>query len=271
MERTVGEPAWRGAARWLSGLRPSNRRQRAYVRFIILGRSRTGSNYLRGLLGSHPQVLVLGEVLKNPDAIEWGTAPGGSPEAAEVFRREPERFLEDYVFCDRPGYLRAVGFKLFYYHARTGPTSRIWPHLQAMTRLRVIHVKRRNILRTHLSRVRAEQTDVWVNTSGAPESPPPVALDYGTCRRDFEQTRAWEVEADGVFAGHELLEVYYEDLVDEPEIQAQRVQTFLGLPLRGLKPQTYRQGQQSLSASISNYATLKEQFAGTAWQGFFED
>ncbi len=42
-----------------------------YTKFIILGRSRTGSNFLRGLLSSHPEILTTGEILRNPDQIDW--------------------------------------------------------------------------------------------------------------------------------------------------------------------------------------------------------
>jgi DNA-binding ferritin-like protein len=98
-----------------------------------------------------------------------------------------------------------------------------------------------------------------------------VALDFDACRRDFEQTRAWETEADTFFSGHGLLEVFYEDLIDETETQARRLQSFLGLPVRNLKAQTHRQAGQALSASIANYAALRQQFAGTPWAEFFED
>jgi LPS sulfotransferase NodH len=263
---------WQAAASWLAGLRLSPRIQEDYLRFILLGRSRTGSNFLRGLIASHPQAIVLGEILKNPAAIEWGTdAPAAPDEALEVYRRDPERFLETYVFCGRPRHLRALGFKLFYYHARSDPWSRAWPYLQTMPGLRVIHIKRRNILRTHLSRVRAEQTDRWVKTSGEPEALPPVELEYAACRRDFEQTRAWEQEADAYFAGREMLEVVYEDLVAQPAAQAGRVQDFLGLTGRPLAPQTHQQSRQPLSAAIANYESLKRQFAGSPWQAFFDE
>jgi LPS sulfotransferase NodH len=200
-----------------------------------------------------------------------GAIPGLLDDALDAFRRDPEGFLEDYVFGSRPRHIRAVGFKLFYYHARSEPWSRVWPYLQEMPGLHVIHIKRRNMLRTHLSRVRAEQTDRWVNTSGDAEAPPRVELDYAACRRDFEQTRAQETEADAFFAGRQTLEVFYEDLVARPEIQADRLQAFLGLPIQVLTPQTHQQARQPLAAAIANYEMLRQQFAGSPWQDFFDD
>src|SRR5690606_16569148 len=42
-----------------------------YTRFIILARSRTGSNFLRGMLNSHPQVLTYGEIFRNDDQVDF--------------------------------------------------------------------------------------------------------------------------------------------------------------------------------------------------------
>ena len=263
---------WKDAARWLASLTGSTGLHHDYVRFVVLGRSRTGSNYLRGLLASHPQAVVLGEVLKNPTAIEWGTdRPAAPPQAMDVYRHDPVAFLETYVFGGQPLSVRALGFKLFYYHARTEPWAFIWPYLRNLEDLRVVHIKRRNILRTHLSRAQAERSDHWVNASGEAEDYPPIELDYSACVRDFEQTRTWETEADAYFAGQATLEVLYEDLVAEPRAQAARLQTFLGLPRRTLVPQTHRQARLPLARAIANFADLQRQFRGSPWESFFED
>jgi hypothetical protein len=42
---------------------------RDYTRFIILGRSRSGSNYLRGLLNSHRRIVAFGELFRSDEAI----------------------------------------------------------------------------------------------------------------------------------------------------------------------------------------------------------
>jgi hypothetical protein len=46
-------------------------RRREYKRFIILGEGRSGSNFLRGLLNSHPGILVFGELFRFLDSIGW--------------------------------------------------------------------------------------------------------------------------------------------------------------------------------------------------------
>jgi LPS sulfotransferase NodH len=245
---------------------------RDYTRFIILGRSRTGSNFLRGLLNSHPGILVFGEILKNDQSVEWGLE--GYPATGrplKLLREDGARFMEDAVFKKHPPAIQAVGFKLFYYHAQENLARPIWDYLHSHTEIRVIHIKRRNMLRTHLSRRRAELTDRWYNLNGEREQEEAVTLDFEQCRQDFEQTRRWDTDYDAFFAGHPKLEVLYEPLSEDPEAEMGRIQAFLGVECRSLRPETYRQSNLPLAQAIANFAELKTRFQGTPWEAFFEE
>ena len=46
---------------------------REYERFVILGRARTGSNFLRGLLNSHSQVVAFGEIFREYEFTDYDT------------------------------------------------------------------------------------------------------------------------------------------------------------------------------------------------------
>lgn len=252
-----------------AGLLPGNT---GYTRFIVLGRSRVGSNFLRGLLNSHSQIRVFGEIFQNKESIGWAM-PGYRQSARDtrLFLEQPVDFLEKKVFHQFPPQIAAVGFKLFYYHARDAQWAPVWQHLQRDEALKVIHIKRRNILKTHLSRQRAMQTDNWVDTSGERKRSAPLTLSYEECLQDFEQTRRWEEENDDFFAAHDLLEVIYEDLAADYAAAMQRVQHFLGVSPEAPAPETYKQSRASLSQAIANYDTLKAEFAGTPWLSFFTD
>ena len=243
---------------------------REYVQFVLLGRSRTGSNFLRGLLNAHSEALVLGEVFKNPEAIEWGTDFQSPPkDALLLYQSDPVSFLEQYVYGEKPHWVHAFGFKLFYYHAQSEPWDTIWPHLQKNTQIHILHVKRRNILRTHLSRARAVQTDRWVRLTNDKQNLPSLQLDYEECLRDFVQTRAWERQFDAFFKQHPLMDVYYEDLAEDYSDQMANIQRFLELPGEHIEPQTYKQANDSLEEAIVNFSDLKARFAGTEWEEFF--
>jgi len=162
-----------------------------------------------------------------------------------------------------------VGFKLFYYHAHEGRGASVWSYLQDRRDLKILHLKRWNVLQTHLSRKRAALTGQWVSTSDRADAAPPVRLEYQECVNDFVQTRAWESEYDRFFAAHQMLSVQYERLSDAHAPEMQRIEAFLGVSLRPVQPSTFRQTRQRLEDAISNYAELKERFAGTPWEGFF--
>jgi LPS sulfotransferase NodH len=250
------------------------RGQKDYTRFIILARSRTGSNFLRGLLNAHPQITVLGELFQNERQIGWAY-PGYSQSNRifSLFLEHPVEFLSQKVFRNFPTQTRAVGFKIFYYHAQSNNWRSVWPYLQQDQNLHVIHMKRQNLLKTYLSKKKADLTDVWVDTNSDSQNRKPfsVSLDFKECQETFSQTRAWENEYDAFFGHHKVFEIYYEDLSQDYSKVMQRVFDFLNVDQYPVKPQTRKQSKRSLSETIENYAELKNQFQGSEWETFFTD
>lgn len=244
---------------------------RDYVRFIILGRSRSGSNFLRGLLNSHSQIKVFGELFQNEAGIGW--AMPGYRESGPVFsrfRQHPVEFLERDVFTRVPPEITAVGFKIFYYHAQSPNWKSIWDYLRDHKAIHVLHIKRKNILATHLSRKLAVQSDQWVNTTGERQQVKSVNLDFQECLDDFTRTREWENEYEQCFKEHPYMDVFYEDLAADHAAEMLRVQQFLGVSPERLEPETFRQSRRPLAELIVNYQELKDRFTGTPWQTFFE-
>lgn len=244
--------------------------QAAYKRFILLGRSRIGSNLLRGLLNAHPQVVLFGEVFQNKEEIGW--AMEGFPtngRTHQLFLNQPVQLLEKKLWRNYPAGITAVGFKLFYYHARDPMWTAVWSHLQQDPNLHILHMKRRNLLEVHLSRQRAVRSAEWVSTNGQSAPVGPITLDYQQCVADFEQSRAWEREAETFFQYHPQLEIIYEELATNMEDEMRRIQQFLGLTYQPVQPQTHKQRQRPLAEAIANYQQLKAQFAGSAWADFF--
>ncbi len=247
--------------------------QADYTRFILLGRSRVGSNMLRGLLNAHSQIVTFGEIFQNKNEIGW--AMEGFPRngrAHQQFLHEPIQLLEQKLWRNYPAKIRAVGFKIFYYHARDPEWTAVWEHLRQDKTLRVLHLKRRNLLEVHLSRQRAMVSAEWVNTGGGTATKVgAVALDYAECLADFVQTRTWEREAETFFSDHPYLELVYEELAANPEQEMGRVQELLGVAYEAVQPQTHKQRQRPLADAIANFHELKAQFAGSPWESFFAE
>ena len=228
---------------------------RGYRKFIVLARSRTGSNLLISILNSPWSIVARGEIFSRLNG------------------RTPETSLAN-VFCRHPQYVKAVGFKIFYYHPQDDDSGRIWHLLQSMEDLCVIHLKRENILRTLVSRKIADRTNTWIQK----ETGETIALSERRVRftkdellEGFQQTRGWENQFDEAFRSKQLIQVTYEQLLAAPQENFRRLADALGVTSNASRVPLKKQNPESLSQLIENYQDLKGSFAGTEWATFFED
>jgi LPS sulfotransferase NodH len=228
---------------------------RNYKKFIVLTRSRTGSNMVINMLNSHPAVYADGEVFSS---LNGKTVD-------DVLAGEFGKYLP---------YIKAVGFKIFYYHPQDDDSGLVWDRLDAMEDLRVIHLKRRNILRTLLSRKIAGATKVWGITKDAERGAIDerrVQFTEGELREGFEQTRDWEREFAQRFESKPSITLYYEDLLADRRKEFKRLTGLLGVKASEPKTLLVRQNPEKLHDLILNYDELKAAFAETEWTAFFED
>jgi hypothetical protein len=241
-----------------------------YTRFVIVTSARTGSTLLTRSIGQNDKAIVYGEIMRREDLFP--PRFGQLSDSDHLFREDPARFLEKCVYHKYPTKIVAVGFKMFYVHApRDTQWGRaVWGYLAGRTDLRVIHLRRRNLLAALTSLKKAAETDQWVNYSGAAQQNA-LPLDFEDTRASFEQSMAWEKEFAELFVGHPTFDLYYEDLTADFSAQMGGVQEFLGLPVRDLTPATSKRPSPPLSRQIANYDELKSQFTGTPWAVFFEE
>ncbi|MGH9158610.1 MAG: sulfotransferase [Vicinamibacteraceae bacterium] len=246
-----------------------------YRRFIILGRGRTGSNFLRGLLNSHSQIVTFGELFRFYDSIGWEFPDYDrhwqGPGLIALMQANPARFLETKVFSTVPKRVAAVGFKLFYYHAQDDSRRAVWMHLKERRDTAVIHLRRNNTLRMILSEKKAFKTDNWTNTTGAEEEPFATVLDYEECLHRFEHELKMAEECERVFHDHPRLTLTYELLSEDFRRAMPSVLEFLGVKSEPLRPATYKQARQPLAEAILNYGELKGRFRNTPWGVFFDE
>lgn len=226
-----------------------------FTRFILLSRSRTGSNMLASLLNSHPHVQVDGEVLRR-------------------LAGQDHRDILAAVFAKQPRHIQAKGFKFFYYHPLDGNPAEVWQSLVNIPELRVIYLKRRNILRTLVSRKIAGDQGVWLektNDSRDKTAKNSVLFTVEELKSGFEKTRNWENIAEETFSRHAYLSIYYEDIVAEIQDSSQRISQFLSVPFLPPQIALRRQNPEALRMLISNYDQMKTAFMDTEWQSFFSE
>lgn len=249
--------------------------QRNYTKFIILGRGRSGSTWLRTLLNSHEHIRCFGELFNaktlGKNSIGW-SVPGYRTKGAQLtqLQTDPVAFVRDEVFAPMPVHIEAVGFKLFYYHARNGDLEAIWDYLQALE-LKVLHIKRRNLLASCLSTVAAADTGFYKLKPNQTEASKTrtYEISYETCLKYFEATREFE----GKYSDYSpnTLSVCFEDLVADPELETDKIQRFLGVEPKRLSSPLQRQNRMQLKQRIKNFNELKTRFSGTPYAMFFED
>jgi LPS sulfotransferase NodH len=184
---------------------------------------------------------------------------------------DPVSFLEKQVFCNFPSHIEAVGFKIFYQHAKTSKSQKVWKRLENSKDFKIIHLRRENILKTVLSLQKAFQTDRWINTANALEPSIQVKLEYEYLANSFLEIKNYEKEYDKLFRHHSVLNLTYENLLADSEKETNRIQKFLNLNEATLVAKTHRQSSQSLSDSITNYKELKARFSDSQWAKFFDE
>lgn len=247
---------------------------RAYRRFVVVGIARTGSTLLLSLLNSHPNALAFGEIFRGDGRIGWDTPPFGSRQNAALAQRietRPLDFIEEEIFRRWPRDIRAVGFKLFYYHARQGVQAAVWDYVRDDPEIAIIHIKRRNILEQLLSLKNAERTNMWSTSVSPSAEPEPIRLDPQACRVHFEEVRAYEDECDAFFEGRPVTAIDYEELVADRTAAMGGICAALDLPQGVMEPRIARQRTAPLSRSIANFEELRAAFSGSPWAHFFDE
>jgi LPS sulfotransferase NodH len=242
---------------------PFWRRTSDYRRFVIVCRHRSGSHLLRGLLNSHRRILALGELFRDPERGIGYDLPlmSASRENRRLFRTDPVGFLERRIFEPYPSYVSAAGFKVIYYQLERPGTQPIRDHLRDRKDLKILHLKRRDALRTYLSHLQAMQHRRWVNTTGVKQRHRPVTIDAEAFLEDYRTAREQEGRYAELFRHHQQIDLFYEDLVADLAGEMRRVQAFLGVEHRRVVPLTYKQSYLPLSAAISNYTEIEEELA----------
>ncbi len=262
-----------------------------YQPFVLVSHLRSGTHMLRSSLESHPAIRCQSEVF-NSDNREL-PYPLSTP---------TQEILDRWVYHEYPPAVQFVGFVLHAYHPRglvLVPEVRenprwddVWTILADMPCLRVIHLKRRNLLRRHLSHLMARSTGTWHawdaagvqhvthlgSRSPASETRSPAArrrqftLDPRRLEADFLDVERARRRAGEALQHQATKEVIYEELCRDYHNVCEQLQDFLGVtPIRQLQPAVARLEHRPLQEAILNYGELKAHFKGSTWEAFFED
>jgi len=225
-----------------------------YKKFVIVSDSRTGSTLLMQLLNSHPEIITLGEEFKNLDG------------------KSCRKVWSD-IFRKRQKDIHWVGFKLFYFHPWKSNDQEVWNFLKADKEIVIIHLIRRNILRSFVSKQIGLKTRKWTENVNRPHllsgNDKKVKLNPKDCLENFESIDEYIQQTNSQFKEHKLISIVYEDLDADKQKEINRLYRELGVQEIQISTIMKRQNPENLEELIVNYWEVKSAFSGTKWEYLF--
>lgn len=270
---------------------------------ILLARQRSGTNALRDVLDSHPELFCLPEVFQSQpspkarhevEANYFNFLDARRDRVKHVLTSEDaqEELFLDYIgflggFTDKPQMV--VDIKYNSAHNVDGP----WRDLAAeptlfaymrRNKMRVLNLRRRNYLRYYLSWLKTEQTRKYHLHASGPDEAVKVEDEGITIDVDEMFFRLELCQAEdqlihrmlGGYAGYMSIE--YEELFPRlgspPSDQVlERIAAWLGVEpdFRKSQPRYRKQSVLPLEDAITNYAEVAEALQGTEFEYVLED
>lgn len=228
---------------------PSTKRER----IAIVGHARTGSNYLLAGLRTSNSVKMFDEIFA-----------GHSREPGKDFD-----LIYATLFNQQPQSIKHVGFKLFYYHF----TNEEWNKFLKSKCFKIIHLTRRNYLRTLVSLDIAFKTNEWIHTKTEEKTnEKEIHLKPEKVIQRINYIKQQEELCKKRFKDWELIEVVYEDLAGNPELEFKRIGDFLNIPdINISKIHLKKQNPEPVSRLIKNYDEIANVLQATIFSYCLEN
>lgn len=198
-----------------------------YTRFAIICAPRSGSTMLHTYLNSHNEVLSHGEIIriKLQQGIE-------------------EVSIDEYVFMPISKIIKAVGLKLFYEYQNMDGYNKVFEEVLNDSDINVIHLMRKDIRKQFASLRKAEETGVWSSTLKKNEGDEGVNIPDIEYKEYEDNQKAIIQSVKERLKNHQVIEVYYEDLVDDPKVVLDNIQDFIKVDKKPLFTLLQKQGSK---------------------------
>jgi LPS sulfotransferase NodH len=180
--------------------------------------------------------------------------------------RHTAEFLGNVIYRPVATSIQAVGFKVFYTHLYDVPDLERF--LLAHDDIRIVHLKRRNLLHTFISSRIAAKTNVYGISSADAIQKTTIVVDTDKCLRYLQDQQQAIARYDTLLRDRSVLDVQYTDLSDSYESTMARVQAFLDVEPRTLSSSRVKQNPYSLREIVENYDELEEALRGLPWEEF---
>ena len=229
---------------------------RNYKRFVVIGHARTGSNLLYVGLKSSKSVKMYHEVFAKRNR--------------EIVAREFD-LIFPMLFTKESRNIKAVGFKLFYDHLNRHEWEKFLSHKY----LRIIHLTRKNRLRTIVSLDIAFKTNQWSSSPNNKDKKlveKKILLDTSKLINRLEQLENYETFIRDRLKDRNIIEVEYEKLCKKPKQEFKNIGEYLGVDNFDLsKIILTKQNPESLEELIMNYDEVYQFMKNTTYAEYLID
>lgn len=255
------------------------------IKFLVVGVQRSGTTFIGSSLDSHPQINYVGEIFKVPGWYlnratrklirrkAFSGEHGYSQWMDESLLRQlghycwrnknTQQFLEYFYTINARGQAcEAAGFKLMSSQARR--FGGIIPYVNSHG-VKVIHIIRENVLKTHISRLTASRrslyhSDKTIKASKITIPTSDLIAILQKINRDNENWRSAFSEKT------EYLQVTYESFVKNKAQESHKMLSFLGVDYHDIKSSLVKINPDSLADIIENYNEVRVLLEGTQFE-----
>jgi len=209
--------------------------------FVISSYPRCGTHMIVTALSQNPALTVFGEVFVS-DSDNGKHGLGTVPQVLEAFWRSPYHGFAAHAYIGHPN------------NAIFAPTPKFQGLWNRMPQgVKMISLRRRDLLARHVSHLQAKQTNVWNKFDGDRPPPPRVAVGIDSLYRDAKSAKRIWSKVDKRFPHRHV--VYYEDMCEHPEREYRLMQEYLGVQPVPVAPTSIKLGVP-VEKSVTNYADV---------------
>lgn len=220
-----------------------------YQKFIIITYARTGSNLLMSYLDSHKMLEARGELFRD-------------------IRGSNSRDVWNNFFSKKSKNIKFAGFKLFYTHPFHTDDKAVWDIIANDKDIRIIHLVRKNKIRTYLSGEIAKKTDRWTRkgNNSITLDEKRIEIDFDNFFGRLDDIDKYENRTREDYKNHQFIEICYEDLVSNKDKTLNKVYNFLGVTTKSAAKSNYKkQNSESLKELIMNFDQFNSKVKGSKY------
>lgn len=222
-----------------------------YQKLVVIGHARTGSNFLLDALNTSSVIKMYHEIFA-----------GHNREMGKDFERILATLSEKQLKK-----IKLVGFKLFYYHL----TEQEWNQFLAQDEFLIIHLVRKNRLRTIISLDIAFKIKKWstIKKSEISDSSKNIILDTSQLIQRLEKIENYEELTRRRFKERNFLEISYEDLVSMPSETFSNITSYFGIhDINYKKTKLKKQNPETIQDLIINYNEVAQLLRNTRFEKY---